>query len=148
MRKWFERPAGYEQWETATFDIAYAGDLIIVVRGYQYRGLGIDLRSTSKARYIRKDGTRLIRYRWVVSHLNSGHLVRGLECAPTQAFDLASELAKMSDWTFDGLDGWKNLDPELPKKMAAWHARHRLVARQYGGGLHEGVAREIGARRW
>lgn len=150
------RPAGFNQWSPTDFEIAYlfgvecdAEERIRIVHGFTYRGLGLHQSGAMKARYVRKDGSRRIYETWTITHLNTGHAVRGLfDCPAERAFILATDLADRADWTFDGLTGWKNVAPELPDIMQAWHREHKLEGRPRGMGGDENVARAIGMKRW
>lgn len=144
-----ERPSGFNWWQPGSYEVAAPLGQIETVNGFTCRGLGLHRASLARARYVRKDGTRKTYETWVVTHLNTGHAVRGFVDTPAaHAFVLASDLADLADWTFDGLQGWQNTDPELPDKLAAWHARHSLGARPGGLGANDDIARAIGAKRW
>lgn len=149
------RPDGFPQWAEERFEVArlYGShsddERIEHVNGFTYRGLGMHQASATKARYRRKDGTRRVYETWVITHLNTGHAVRSMwDCPAPRAFMLATDLAEIADWTFDGLDGWRNACPEMPDLLQEWHRRHNLEARQAGGGRDEGVTRAIGMKRW
>lgn len=33
------------------------------------------------------------------------------------AFEIGIQIAKLGDWNFDSLDGWKNIEPDLRQKL-------------------------------
>jgi hypothetical protein len=150
------RPDGFTQWAEDRFEIANlwgveseTAERVEIVNGFVYRGLGLYQSSATKARYRRKDGTRRVYETWVITHLNTGHAVRTLfDCPAPRAFMLATDLADMADWTFDGLDGWKNTCPDMPDLLQDWHRRHELKGMPAGGGRDESVAQAIGMKRW
>lgn len=134
-------------WEPARFKIG--GPQIYEVAGWEIEGLGLDLRSSVLGRRPRKDGTRKLTTTWVATHLNTGHCVRMFRDVSTAlVFPAALELATMTDWTFQGLEGWRNIDPALPDKLQAWHAKWKLGVLRGSLGLDEDVARTIGMSRW
>lgn len=55
---------------------------------------------------------------WCICHLNTGHAVARVEGQRIAAFQIGEELAGIGDWTFTGIEGWKNLQPDLPQKVA------------------------------
>lgn len=136
-------------WTPAAFDVAGGFGSIDRVRGWEYRGIGLYLLNQMRARYVRKDGSRKLYQTWSAAHLNTGHAVRMFRDVPfATMLAAATDLAEMADWTFDGLEGWRNVDPELPGKMQEWHARHALGALAAGGGQNQDVAIKIGVSRW
>lgn len=142
-----ERPAGFDQWTPATFAVVEAHGTVDQT-GWTSGGLGLFRVFAHNARYRRKDGTRRLWTCWAVVHLNSGHSVRWIKDEPTErVFALATEIAAMSDWDFEGLDGWRNRDPDLPDRLAAWHRGHGLAAAQGSGFKSEDQARAIAAAR-
>jgi hypothetical protein len=142
-------PRGFDCWKPDRYEIAAPVGGVELVDGLSYRGLGLHLNSATKAKYVRKDGTRRVYWSWAVTHLNTGHMVRGFYDVPiADVFAAATDLAMITDWTFDGLQGWRNTDPEVPDKLQAWHKRHQLGARQGGMGGNDDIAREIGMKRW
>lgn len=141
-------PPGFACWQPASYLIATpAGPQ--EAEGFTYRGIGLHLVWSMKGRRPRKDGTRKTHERWSVTHVNTGHLIRVFVDLPRdQMLRAATALAELTEWDFDGLDGWKNRDPDLPDKLQAWHAEHQLAARQAGMGPQEQQAQAIGATRW
>lgn len=56
--------------------------------------------------------------RFSVTHVPSGHKFGEVRASLGAAKLIVRELAGMADWgAFNGIDGWKNVDPELPKKV-------------------------------
>lgn len=142
-------PSGYGQWKAESYEIASPYSEPERVDGYTLNGLGIHLMMATKAKYVRKDGTRKVWRTWSITHLNTGHAVRGIKDMPIEkVFEVATDLAGLTDWDFDGFDGWRNADPEIPDKLQAWHQRHELGARIGGGGRSEAQAQAIGSGRW
>ena len=50
---------------------------------------------------------------WAIYHIGSGHVVSFLIAPKDDAFRLATEVAHLGDWSFDGLNGWQNVAPQL-----------------------------------
>lgn len=128
-------PPGFMRWQRERYTIAVAMQghgFTDHVDGATYRGLGLS------------GGVNW----WTVTHLGSGHIVTMLNCDKRTAFQLATELAERFDWSFGGLQGWKNLDPDLDKKVALWFAAHRGVARKATGSSNSEVASRIAVSRW
>ena len=150
MRRYVpEGPAPGPPWQPAEFDVAGGLGTIDRVRGWEYRGLGLFLISQLKARYRRKDGTRKLYQTWSATHLNTGHAVCTFRDLPFQTMlAAATDLAEMADWSFDGLEGWRNVEPEMGDKLAAWHSRHALGAQPGGGHRCQDSAVKIEMSRW
>ena len=113
-------------WKPETFPIALGPHSIDHRAGYTYRGLGIHMSMKASPKGRRPP-------RWKVTHLGSGHAVAVIDGDVAGAFPIATEIAECSDWDFDGLDGWRNRDPELPSKVQEIIARHGKRARKPGG---------------
>jgi hypothetical protein len=92
------------KWISDTFLIAGRPGGVMKMDGFTYAGLGIDKRSSGH---------------WVVTHLNTGHKLCTLHGTWFLVSMLATELAECADWTFDGLLGWANRDPDLARKARA-----------------------------
>lgn len=77
---------------------------------------------------------------WTIMHVGSGHLL--VNFTLHDPIPLATEIAECGDWDFTGLDGWKNLDPDLEEKYLAVKARYPKVKFLRGGGhrSHAGAA--------
>lgn len=134
-------------WRPARFKIG--GPVIYEVAGWELNGLGLDLRTCWRGRHVRKDGTRLVSTTWMTTHLNTGHSVRVFRGEPCElVFRAATDLALLADWTFQGLEGWRNTDPDIQDKLEAWHRRWEFAAEPAGMGRHEETARAIGMERW
>jgi hypothetical protein len=63
---------------------------------------------------------------WFMVHISSGHAIFKFFNDQTRAFYLAEKLMKDTDWTFDGVDGWRNRDPELLNKLQTFYSLHFL----------------------
>ncbi|WP_341896427.1 hypothetical protein [Sphingobium sp. YR657] len=136
------------RWRPSQFQIAAWGDSVDIAHGIERNGIGFYVHSKIVARYRRKDGTRRIDWRFSATHLNSGHAVRFFETRdPRSIIPAVDDLADLCDWSFDGLDGWKNFVPDLPDRMQAWHRRHEMAARSGGGMRSEAAARVIAMSR-
>lgn len=61
---------------------------------------------------------------WWIVHLNSGHGIINMTGESLQVLPVASEIAEAADWTFEGLDGWRNRNPDLPAKLNEIARRH------------------------
>lgn len=95
--------------------------------GYVFRGLGI-----YQMRRASPKGRRPPTYALI--HLNTGHRICNITAPMRDAFEMAHDIAQLGDWTFDGLDGWKNMDPELPDKVHAYMAQHPKAMSRSGSG--------------
>jgi hypothetical protein len=121
-----------------------AGDFLIgmpngptSVSGYVYLGLGLHQTYAGSPKGRNKP-------RWALTHLGSGHLVGTLKGDVRTAFPVATEIAELGDWTFEGLTGWKNQFPDIQERVAEVQARHSGVFTKSGGrGASEDVARAI-----
>lgn len=91
-------------WSPAEFLIATAAAEPEIVAGYAYRGLGM---------HFLKWPSR----HWELIHLNTGHVVMHVFANAKRAFPIAAKIADMIDWDFDGLDGWRNRDPNLRENL-------------------------------
>ena len=83
---------------------------------------------------------------WLIIHCGSGHAVCIVEAHKTEAFSIADQIADLTDWTFEGLDGWKNTDPDLMDRMRVLAARHGNQMRFSSGSSHE-AARAVAYAR-
>ena len=100
-------------WQPASFLVAFR-DGPKRVAGYTYKGLGLSPRQRKR--------------HWALTHLNSGHRIAIMEGKVYAVFPAAFELAEQCDWTFYGLEGWKNEQPDLKDKVVAWAAKDHRVA--------------------
>ena len=69
---------------------------------------------------------------WSLTHLNSGHRIATLHGDAAAVRQVADAVAELGDWTFGGLDGWRNVDPELPARLGQLVERFPKVLR-FGG---------------
>lgn len=123
-------------WAPSTFLIAHAAGPFDVT-GYVYRGLGLHMavKASPKGRRPPK---------WALTHLGSGHRLVFITGAVADAFPVATEIAECGDWSFDGLYGWKNMDPELPAKFRAIVAKHPNATEREGArNANEEAARKV-----
>ena len=124
-------------WPAGSFLIALSSGPELV-EGYTYRGLGLHMESKGSPKGRRPTT-------WTLTHLRSGHAVMQIEGDVRAAFLVATEVAESGDWDFDGLDGWKNRDPELPEKLKEIMSRHANTSRSRLGSLDD-VSRKIAAQ--
>ena len=112
-------------WTAATFDVAGGFGQTYKAHGYTEKGLGLDMviKPSPKGRRPPK---------WRLIHLNTGHAICYIDGVVADAFPVATEIANLIDWDFDGLYGWRNRDPDLPAKMKEIAARHKRM--EFGGG--------------
>lgn len=82
------------------------------VSGRTYRGLGLHQAGRGSPKGKRPPW-------WALTHLATGHRVCRIDAHEDEALKIATLIAECGDWTFEGLDGWKNSDPELKEKAAA-----------------------------
>lgn len=108
------------------------------VDGYTCKGLGL---------HLHREASPLGRRpaRWHLTHLQSGHLVCILRGDLGTIFPVATEV---TDWTFIGIEGWRNSDPDMPKRFFALMAQHpKIIFRPNERGNNEAIARRIAAGR-
>jgi hypothetical protein len=106
-----------------------------------YRGLGLKMvfRASPKGRRPPM---------WTVYHLGTGHVVCNFNLHEGPALVLATEIAECGNWDFDGLQGWRNVDPDLPDKFRAIRAAHSEAKfLNSSGHQSEEVARAIAETR-
>lgn len=127
-------------WQPATFLIAdFDGPSSRA--GYVYRGLALHIvvKGSPKGR---RPPT------WALTHLGSGHRIGLIDGRVGDAFPIATDIAECGDWTFDGLNGWKNLEPELPQKLVNIAEGHKKRCRlTAGAGGSAEIARSIAMSR-
>lgn len=81
---------------------------------------------------------------WSLTHLNTGHTVAHICAWEDRAFEIATEIYELIDWSFAGLHGWKNVEPQLPDMMQSIKAKYKKgVVDIRGGGGSEERARAI-----
>lgn len=110
------------------------------VAGYVYRGLGLQLLIKASPKGRRPPT-------WGLTHLGSGHTVCMITGHVATAFPIAFEIAQCGDWDFDGLNGWINRDPELPKKVRSILDKHLKVIKIGAGGSSDAAARAVAMAR-
>lgn len=121
---WLNKPAGVE-----------------LVDGYEHLGLGMHIGSPPLPVRGRRKAQPPI---WHLTHLETGHLIHRLRGDVATAFPVATEIAECADWTFSSLYGWKDRDPDLPKKVLAIAGRNSgVVLAREGVPANEATAREI-----
>lgn len=126
-------------WEPATFMSAWGTEAAPQV-GYVYKGLGLYM-----AMKASQKGRRPAR--WCLVHLNSGHAIGWVTGDVATAFPIASDVADLTDWDFEGVDGWRNRDPDLPKKVHALSEAHPKRLEVRGGTPNHDAARAVLASR-
>lgn len=118
-------------WEPRDFLIATAAGPYEVY-GYTYRGIGL---------HIAKRGLVAT---WSITHLGSGHCIGHVTGKVAKVFPIATEIAEVGDWDFDGLEGYRNSDPQIKERAAAIIAKHRV--KRIPGEESAEVARSIALR--
>ena len=84
---------------------------------------------------------------WILTHLGTGHEVCQITAHEPQAFALADQIAALGDWDFDGLEGWRNRDPDLMQRLHAFLKLHPEATRSGLNNHYEEFAREIAMAR-
>jgi hypothetical protein len=122
-------------WKPANFLVARAYGPQ-EVPGYAYRGLGLHLsrRASPKGRNPTE---------WTLIHLGSGHRICYIRGGVATSFPVATEIAECGDWTFSGLTGYLNVDPEIKTRVVPILMKHKCVDAEQKGSSDEGVARQI-----
>lgn len=132
--------AEHHAWPAADVLVAYPGGPIAKA-GYAWRGLGlfVAVPASPKGRRPAK---------WSLTHLGSGHAIAFLTGDVRTVFPVASEVAMAGDWTFDGLQGYKNQFPDAAERLSEIIARHpTVIVRSQGGAAHEGAAQAVATAR-
>jgi hypothetical protein len=96
-------------WTTEKFFASRHGKAM-VLDGWTFEGLGLH-------RMLNKLPDVPMPSIWALYHLNSGHVVVFIMADEDIAFEIGMRIAKLGDWSFDGLDGWKNIEPDLRQKL-------------------------------
>lgn len=104
-------------WSPAEILIASAPGMVGSRQGYVWRGLGIHMVHGASPKGHRPPV-------WLLTHLGSGHAVCRITGHVAKAFPIASEIADLTDWSFDGVNGWRNTDPDLAAKFRNLIARY------------------------
>ena len=110
------------------------------VDGYVYRDLGLYMALNGSPKGRRPP-------RWILLHLGSGHSVCWIKGHVKDAFPIATEIAECGDWSFDGLEGWRNVDRELPEKFNAIQRKYPELVDRGAGNQSEESARAIAIAR-
>lgn len=85
---------------------------------------------------------------WSLTHLGSGHRVALIDAHPVEAFEVANAILALTDWTFDGLSGWRNQDPDLMDKLKALRSQYpKALSRTGGTPSDPDIARAIAMAR-
>ena len=129
-------------WDPADFLIAdtWSEAGFHKVAGYAHLGLGIHMIIKGSPKGRRPP-------LWSLRHLGSGHTVCMIEGKVAVAFAIASEIAECGDWSFDGLKGYVNVDPEIPEKFRTIYAKYPKAIRRGSGPQNENSARAIAVAR-
>lgn len=136
--KVYDRGEG-RAWPAASFQVAMPQGPV-KRDGYAWRGLGLFLAVAGSPKGRRKP-------KWSLTHLGSGHAIAFIDGDVREVFPVATEIALAGDWTFDGLEGWRNQFPDAPAKMAEIAARHKHLTKSSGAHRNEDVARAVAASR-
>lgn len=105
------------------------------VGGYGEQGLGL-------ARV--EPHTRTKPALWGLYHLGSGHSVCYIRGDVRTAFAVAADILDCGDWTFIALDGFRNVAPDLPERVAAILCNHPDLIESSPSGPHlKEVAQKI-----
>jgi hypothetical protein len=83
------------------------------VRGLTYRGLGFRMLQPPSSRENRPMP------RWGLTHIGTGHNVAYINAIAIHAFSIATAVALSGDWSFSGINGFENSDPELVDRLVA-----------------------------
>jgi len=126
-------------WASETYGIAMP-DGVHFADGFVYRGLGVHQTYPGS-----KNGRR--KPRWIVPHLGSGHRLCSLIGDAERLTPIVTDLAEAGDWSFEGLDGWRNMFPEARECLLEFASRHRQFVRLRGGQNSENVARLVAEHR-
>jgi hypothetical protein len=125
-----------DEWTSGCFEVSRRGP----TSGRVYRGLGLyrALKGSPKGRRPP---------RWSVVHLGSGHRVCMIDAHEHDAVVIATRIAECADWDWDGLDGWRNREPQIMDKLWAATKQYAKSIRFGGGGQSESEARRIAIAR-
>lgn len=84
---------------------------------------------------------------WSLIHTGSGHRICVIEAPESDAFQIADQVVGIGDWSFEGIDGWRNTDHELMARMGALVGRLGKVIKVYSGSQNHDAARAIAYAR-
>lgn len=85
--------------------------------GFTYLGLGLNMVQVRSEKHHRAT-------KWCLTHLGSGHAIAFIKGEMKTVFPIATELAELIDWTFTGLTGWKQTEPQMPNIVEHWLQAH------------------------
>jgi hypothetical protein len=75
---------------------------------------------------------------WELVHIGTGHRVFFFDLTAEAALELATSIAECGEWDYETLEGWRNVDPDLPHKVyaidAAYEKAHPKVKIHRGSG--------------
>lgn len=126
------------EWKPGKFYIAMPGGPVEKA-GYLCNGLGI-FQAISASKGGKRPAT------WSLTHTGSGHAVCYMSGAKDIVLQVSALIANSGDWSFDGLEGYKNQFPDAAAKVSAIMAAHpKLFTKKGSGGRSEEVARSIAA---
>lgn len=103
-------------WPPATFLVAFDSGPQPRA-GYSQNGLGL---------FIEIAGTKKKPPVWSLNHIGSGHCLCLLTGDVRKVFPIASDISDLGDWTFLGLEGWKNQLPGAPELLIEVLKRHGI----------------------
>jgi hypothetical protein len=132
--------AGDGKWMPGTFLIAEFGGGVSKGRGLLYRGLAIRM-SMKGSPKGRRPPT------WTLYHVGSGHVVCNVEAPAETAMLIATEVAEVGDWSFEGLLGYVNVDPEIRERTLDVLSRYPKAIKRGGGCPNETAARAVAMAR-
>jgi hypothetical protein len=133
LKNWKEIAMPWQPGEFVTgVSLTYGGK----VPGYLYKGLALKLEIKPSPKGRRPA-------MWSLFHIRSGHQVATIHGDVRTAFPIATEIADTCDWSFGGLRGYLNQEPDLLDKVRAWAKRHGKLVRLGGGHASEDVASAI-----
>lgn len=97
-------------WEKRDFYIAEIGGKPRAVNGFVrcWLGLSIAINGSPKGRRPPV---------WSLTQIGTGHRVCLLRGQAETVIPVATKIGNLVDWEFYGLDGWKNIDSDLPTKV-------------------------------
>lgn len=125
-------------WIHDTFMIATSNG-VQRIAGMTCRGIGMQI-----VRKMQIFGNRPIT---AIVHLGSGHAICLVEANLEITAKIATEIVNATDWTFDGLKSWENMDPTLSLKVQAICNRYIAYIRSADPGADDFQARKIARER-
>jgi hypothetical protein len=128
-----------DNWEPAKIVVLRQGRPK-VVEGFVQAGMGIQRMAERSPDFPMPSIIALL-------HLGSGHVVTYLIGSEEEVFAAATEIVRLGDWTFDGIDGWRNVSPTLLSDVEAVVARYPGMMHRPGGVPdHEGARQVLDLR--